>query len=70
MEPSVAGRVASSAVFASASELSVVKSGAGAVAEAASVAEVVIDVTWTVVAARVSGVLVVASDPLVAVADV
>ena len=74
LEPSVAGRVASSVVFASASETSVVKSGAGAVVvEAASIAELVVDVTWTVVAAignRVSGVLVVASDPVVAVADV
>lgn len=47
---------------------------AGAVVvEAASVAELVVDITWTVVAAigdRVSGVLVVASDPLVALADV
>lgn len=105
VESSVAERVASSSVFASVSETSVVKSGtvvevapafmevaaletvdswdvdstevttdAGAiVVEATSVAELVDDVTWTMVGAvgdRVAGALVLAFDPSVAVSDI
>lgn len=105
VESSVDERVASSSVFASASETSVVKSGtvvevapafmevaaletvdswdvdstevttdAGAiVVEATSVAELVDDVTWTMVGAvgdRVAGALVLAFDPSVAASDI